>query len=380
MKILQDGKLHRREFLAATAATALTAMAPNVTAAPAPAEEWRNRQPGMTYRRLGRTGFMVSSIGMGGDDVRPDNNDQVLWAVDQGLNYFDTAPQYANGMSEKGFGAVHKARGRDKIFQGTKVNIFPNRTMQYQQVFRALPEAEQEQIRKKATEEIEAKKIEDPDYLGPYFSGQAQGLRSAAIANILSQKYPEKVDPEKQYKQYIIDSVEKSLKAFDTDHVDCLLMRGIETPYELSNTPQVFEVFETLKKQGKARFLGFSAHTDPAGILEAAIATNVYSMCLIAYHFLNANRVDPIMAKAKKADYGVLAMKASRVLQNPYNRRELIPERVKKLNALVPGDKMTPFQKGFHWALQNKNLSGVVIGMTTLDHAKEDVPLAMTKA
>ena len=41
---------------------------------------------------------------------------------------------------------------------------------------------------------------------------------------------------------------------------------------------------------------------------------------------------------------------------------------------------MTVFQKGFHFALQNKNLSAVVIGMTTLDQAKQNVPLALSKA
>ena len=107
--------------------------------------------------------------------------------------------------------------------------------------------------------------------------------------------------------------------------------------------------------------------------------TGVYSMCLIAYHFLNHKWVGPVLEKAKKADFGVMAMKASRVIQNPFNRRQTIPERVKALEALVPGD-MTIFQKGFHWALQNPNLSGVVIGMTTMDMAKEDVPLAFAKA
>jgi aryl-alcohol dehydrogenase-like predicted oxidoreductase len=73
-------------------------------------------------------------------------------------------------------------------------------------------------------------------------------------------------------------------------------------------------------------------------------------------------------------------MKASRVLQNPYNRREMIPERVATLNRLVPGDKMNLFQKGFYYALQNKNLSAVVIGTTTVEQAKENLPLAFAKA
>ncbi len=66
------------------------------------------------------------------------------------------------------------------------------------------------------------------------------------------------------------------------------------------------------------------------------------------------------------------------MLQNPFNRRETQPERVKALNALVPGD-MTIFQKGFHWALQNPNLSGVVAGISNMEMAKEDIPLAFEK-
>jgi aryl-alcohol dehydrogenase-like predicted oxidoreductase len=371
--------LPRRDFLAISAATALSAAFPGILPA-APADgEYRNRQSGMTYRRLGRTGIMVSSIGMGGDDIRPDNNDFVLWAVDQGLNYFDTAPNYGNGLSEKGYADVIKARGRDKVFQNTKVNIFPNRSMQYRRVFTSLSDAEQAAIQKRVEDQIASGGIENPDYMGNYFTGQAGSVRSAAIANILSEKFSEKVDAQKQYKQYIIDSVEGSLKSLGTDHVDCLLMRGIDTPYEISHTPEVFEAFELLKKQGKARFLGFSAHSDPAGVLNAAIDTGVYSMGMIAYHFLNHKWVGPVLEKAKKADFGVMAMKTSRVVQSPFNRRETIPERVKALEALVPG-KMTIFQKGFHWALQNPNLSGVVIGMTTMDMAKEDVPLAFAKA
>jgi aryl-alcohol dehydrogenase-like predicted oxidoreductase len=380
MSRIPEGSVNRRGFLAACAAGVVGSALPAPAAAIPPGDvEWRNRQPGMTYRRLGRTGLMVSSIGMGGDDIRPDNKDQVLWAVDQGLNYFDTAPNYGNGLSEKGYAQVLKARGRDKLFQVTKVNLFPNRTMRYESILRSLPESEQAEIRNRVAEDVKSNGTENPNYLGNYFSGQGAFMRMAACANILAEKYPDKIDRRKEYKQYILDSVETSLKSLGTDYVDCVLMRGIETPYEIKNTPEVFEAFEILKKQGKARHLGFSAHSDPAGILDAAIDTGQYSMGMVAYHFLNDKWLGPVIEKAKKADVGVLAMKSSRVIQNPYNRRQLNPERVRALNAAVPGD-MTPFQKGFSWALQNQNISGVVIGMSDMAMAKEDVPLAMVKA
>jgi len=372
--------LPRREFLTTSARMVAGAVAlPYAVAAQkAPGGEWRNRQTGMTYRRLGRTGLMVSSIGMGGDDIRPEGIDYVLWAMDQGLNYFDTAPQYGGGQSERGYALVHKARGRDKAFQITKVNAHPNRMTRYQEVFRSLPEAEQEALRNKAAELVAQRDLENADYLGPYFTGQASNMRNHMIANLLSEQYRDKFDSRKELTQFIVNSLEKSLTSLGTDHVDCLLMRGIETPFEVKNTPEVFEAFETLKKQGKARFLGFSAHSDPAGVLDAAIDTGVYSMGMIAYHFLNHRWVNPVLEKAKKADFGVMAMKASRVVQNPFNRRQTIPERVKALDQLVPGD-MTIFQKGFHWALQNPNLSGVVIGITNMEMAREDIPLAFEK-
>jgi aryl-alcohol dehydrogenase-like predicted oxidoreductase len=332
----------------------------------------------MTYRRLGRTGFMVSSIGLGGDDVAPDNNDFLHYAMDLGVNWFDTAMGYNGGRSEPGYAAVHKARGRENCFQSSKVNLFPNRTRAWRTIFLGLPDAEQDRIRNRVAEEIAQKGLEDPDYLGPYFNGQAGGLRSAMIANIVSQMYPEKIDKTREYRDYLIKSVEGTLRALHTDYLDGLLMRGVETPYEISHTPEVFEVFEQLKRQGKARHLGFSAHSDPAGVLNAAIDTGVYSVGLVAYHFLNHKWLGQVIEKAKKADFGVMCMKASRVLQNPVNRRQMIPERVRVLESLVPG-RMTLFQKGFHWALQNPNLSVVVAGVSNMDMAKEDVPLALEK-
>ena len=152
---------------------------------------------------------------------------------------------------------VHKARGRDKFFQSTKVNVFPNRTMTYQRLFQALPDDEQAKITAQANDEIKAKKMAEPQLHGAVLQWPGKLVRMAIISNILSQKYADKVDAQKVYKQYILDSVDKSLQSLGTDRVDCLLMRGIETPYEVSRTPEVFDAFEILKKAGKARSSAF---------------------------------------------------------------------------------------------------------------------------
>jgi hypothetical protein len=45
--------------------------------------EWRNRQPEMRYRKLGRTGFLISEIVCGGDPISPTNNPHVSGVISQ---------------------------------------------------------------------------------------------------------------------------------------------------------------------------------------------------------------------------------------------------------------------------------------------------------
>ena len=53
--------------------------------------EWRNRQEGMEYRRLGDTGMMVSAMVIGAGGLSPTNYQFIKTAVDRGVNYVDTA-------------------------------------------------------------------------------------------------------------------------------------------------------------------------------------------------------------------------------------------------------------------------------------------------
>ena len=62
--------------------------------------EWRNRQEEMFYRRLGRTGLMVSELVYGTERNNPDNIRPVEIAFERGINYFDTAPSYNKGLAE----------------------------------------------------------------------------------------------------------------------------------------------------------------------------------------------------------------------------------------------------------------------------------------
>jgi predicted aldo/keto reductase-like oxidoreductase len=70
-----------------------------------------------SHRPLGNTGIMMSDISFGGGGI--DNPDVVTRAVERGINYFDTSPDYSKTGSEQTIGKALKPH-RDKVFIASK--------------------------------------------------------------------------------------------------------------------------------------------------------------------------------------------------------------------------------------------------------------------
>lgn len=87
----------------------------------------------MHYRTLGKTGLRVSVLGfgcgtVGGLLIREDPRTRVravARAVEAGINYFDTASMYGDGLSEQHLGQVLKELKPD-VYVGTKVRLRPD--------------------------------------------------------------------------------------------------------------------------------------------------------------------------------------------------------------------------------------------------------------
>jgi predicted aldo/keto reductase-like oxidoreductase len=79
----------------------------------------------MIYRKYGNTGKDISLIGMGTSRLDNDktkfvtNVDLVLKAIELGINYFDTAPTYASGTSERVLGEA-LLNNRKNVYISTK--------------------------------------------------------------------------------------------------------------------------------------------------------------------------------------------------------------------------------------------------------------------
>ena len=85
----------------------------------------------MNYRTLGGTGLSVSEVAfgcgsVGGVLVRGNHDEQieaVSRAMEMGINYFDTAPGYGDGLSETNLGHVLAELHADDVTVATKVRL-----------------------------------------------------------------------------------------------------------------------------------------------------------------------------------------------------------------------------------------------------------------
>ena len=103
--------MKRRDFLktSAIAAAAITVSPLNISAA-------KEKPTVKRYNEIGKTGLKMSDISFG--TGRLPSSSMVLRAIDRGINYFDTAPDY--GSAEKYIGGAMKKIQRDKIIIASK--------------------------------------------------------------------------------------------------------------------------------------------------------------------------------------------------------------------------------------------------------------------
>ena len=87
----------------------------------------------MRYRRLGRTGLVVSEVGLGGGGIgqiwgettADEIAETIALALREGINFFDVAPSYGDGRAEENLGRALAGSGeyRDSVLTATKVSL-----------------------------------------------------------------------------------------------------------------------------------------------------------------------------------------------------------------------------------------------------------------
>lgn len=200
----------------------------------------------MKFRQLGKTGIEVSEISLGtwqvggkwGDDFNHNNADSILnAAIDQGVNFIDTADVYGEGESEKAVGRLVKNRS-ERIYIASKCGrkLNPHTNEAY----------------------------------------TTQALRSF---------------------------VEDSLKNMNLEQLDLIQMHC--PPTEVYDRPEVFELFDRLKEEGKIANMGVSVEKVDEG-LKAIAYSNVTTVQII-FNMFRHKPSEVFFEKAKKNNVGILA-------------------------------------------------------------------------
>ncbi len=199
----------------------------------------------MKYRRLGKTDFNISEVSLGtwqvggkwGTGFDDGNAEHILHkAVDNGINFIDTADVYEDGKSEAAVGRVVRSRD-EQIYVATKCG----------------------------------RKI------NPH----------------LSEGYTPEV---------LRDFVEVSLKNTGLERLDLIQLHC--PPTEVYYRPEIFELFEKLKDEGKIRHLGVSVEKVEEA-LKAIEYPNVAAVQII-FNIFRQRPAELFFDQARQKDVGVI--------------------------------------------------------------------------
>ncbi len=178
--------------------------------------------------------------------------------------------------------------------------------------------------------------------------------------------------------QTILKSVDGSLKRLQTDHIDVLLIHGVDNEETLTDE-RVLSAYDKMRKQGKFRFTGISCHSNHHKVVKKAIECGHYDMVQLGYNvfdiedtdeeqdietyddYLGTSGIRQLISLAKSKDVGIIAMKALKVA----GRRQKL-EKYK-----IDGNSI--FQIMLKWALSNTNIASVVTEILTFKQMEEDL-------
>jgi predicted aldo/keto reductase-like oxidoreductase len=108
-------------------------------------------------------------------------------------------------------------------------------------------------------------------------------------------------------KAEVFKDMDDSLKALQTDHLDVWHLHSRDTPDKI--TDELVDACETLKQQGKTRFIGVSAH-DINAVVDKIVKIGKFDVVQTTYSYpIGSHLRNASIKKLHDAEIGVVAMK-----------------------------------------------------------------------
>jgi len=221
--------------------------------------------------------------------MRSDSPNLCKAAYDKGIRLFDTAHGYMNGNNEAMLGTLFKDFQRNSFILATKV--------------------------KPATDR--------------------EG------------KPTDQTSPDK-----FLEMFNTSLSRLQMDYVDILYVHDISNPEMLEYKP-IVKIVKKLKREGKAKFIGFSTHRNEPAVISAAADLNTWDVILATYNYRQAYVTDINNAIKKAADSGIGIVAMKTLAGGGW----LDKEKTKPMNTTA----------AIKWVLSNPGVATTIPGMTDFD-------------
>jgi len=294
-----------------------------------------NERPSMTYRKLGRTGFMSSRLVFGcGAAVVGGRGVRLLdRAFEAGINHYDVGSDIAYKGSEANLAPFLK-KHRDKVWVVSKVPAL---------------------------------------------------LRAAPNESI-------SVTQAKAAADFWATLMDESLKNLQTEHMDAYCLMGVDNP-SLVRSEEVNNAFLKAKAAGKVSYFGLSSHQNTQKVLEAAIETGWYDLAMIGitpaglYDWSTKGLADGtptlvelqgLLKRASEAGMGLIGMKTVRYLAPMGALGHGDPTAFDKIyDGKVLTSPLNPFQRAYAYVLEH-GLDVVNADMQNFTHLEENIIAAAT--
>jgi aryl-alcohol dehydrogenase-like predicted oxidoreductase len=305
----------------------------------------------MEYRTLGSTGLEISAIGFGtggtsglmGRGEPEDQRRVTRYALDKGINYFDTAPGYDATKSESSLGRTLQELGARPLV-GTKARLRP-------QDWNDIP-----------------------------------GTITRSINDSLERLRIDRIDLIQIHNRIAVDRREN-----DDDVVSVKDVLGADG---------ILETFKKLRDDGKVRYFGFTGIGEVPALNEV-IDSGEFQSVQAYYNLLNPSAGFPVPVAFRGCDYGRIIDRAGAkgmgvliirplaagaltdalephplALTGGWASRawyEVEADRVKAraMNFLIEGGRQTMVQAALRFALMKPEASSVLVGFTDIEQVDQ---------
>jgi predicted aldo/keto reductase-like oxidoreductase len=154
-----------------------------------------------------------------------------------------------------------------------------------------------------------------------------------------------------------------SLKELGTDYLDVWYLHDLRAASDFK--PELIEVQQKAKREGKIRFTGFSVHMNHADVIPAGLATGKFDVLLTTYNYALGTSIDGLLEKARAAGIGIVAMKVmAGSFSYPGATDDAFQAKIKKQGAPVAALK---------WSLRNKLVDCAIPSIRDTDQLDEDI-------